>query len=219
MRASLKIAGLIIGSLSLIAGLAWISHEFRQRGSHTQHQEPDVVGRSEVAVAVTETLTEDEIIRLTESWTQHSDEIGKYWMNVLDDETGADMQLEHVPENRRGFEINQRRVYATKVLGQMKYLPAIPVLIKHIRFYDKTVTVVSGSENGFVAEVALGQFGHSAVPAIVNAYLDNSDRILRSGYLSAIWEGRTGDVAKTYFIGLHAQHDKRITKEDFKYFP
>lgn len=219
MRASWNFVCLIVGSLSLTAGLVWLTLEFRESGNDTQHQEPDAGLRSEDTVAVTETLTEAEMIRLTESWTHHSDEIGKYWMNVLDDETGADMQLEHVPENRRGFEINQRRVYATKVLGQMKYLPAIPVLIKHIRFSDNSVTVISDSGNGFVAQEALGLYDHAAVPAIVNAYLDDTDRRLGLHFVNAIWAGRTGDVAKTCFLGLHAQHDKRITKEDFDYFP
>ncbi len=146
-------------------------------------------------------LSENEILQLTESLTQHYDQIGKYWMNVLDDEDND----------------NASRVKATKALGQMKYNPAIPVLIKHIRLHDDSILGYTESGIDFPASQALGQYGNAAVPQIVNAYLDDKDRKLSYDYLGSIWAGRTMAFAKTYLLGLQVLQDNRIVSSDFEH--
>lgn len=159
-----------------------------------------------VAPPVKVPLSEEQILGFSSMLTQHCDEIGTYWIKVLDDEK----------------ETNARRVLAAKALGTIKYRPAIPVLIKHIRLLDRDRTAIWGvSESGieFASQYALGhQYGIAAIPGIINAYLDDTDRDLRLHFMSSI-RPRDQAVARTYFLGLHAQHDKRITKEDFDYFP
>lgn len=219
MKANLRATSLIVCSLALVAVLACTILEYLETESFALRPSQARNPGSDVADPAEALLSDNEILRLTESLTQHYDEVGKYWTGVLDDEQGAGMQLEHVPDKQRGFAMNQRRVFATKVLGQMKYRPAIPVLIKHIRFRDITVTAISDSGEGFVAQEALGQYGNAVVPEIMDAYLDDSDRNLLLHFLAAIHEGCTEKAAKTYLLGLHAQHDHRVIDEDFLYFP
>ena len=146
--------------------------------------------------------TEQKILKDSAFVTEHYEEIGQYWMKLLDDDKA----------------LNKRRAYAAKVLGQVRYLPAIPVLIKHIRFMEFTGDVYSDGEDGLVVQQALGKYGNAAVPAIIDAYLDDPDDRKRSALKNTIYSGETQKVAMTYLYGLQAQHDKRLTDDQVQYF-
>ncbi len=220
----MKAACMIVGCLTLIAVLALVITSDSTPESvpspppRSAEGEKSVKRVKELVFRGEGERTDQEMFDLTDSMIQHSDEIGKYWMNVLDDEEGQTMQRVITPDKHRLFAVNQRRVYAAKVLGQMKYLPAIPVLIKHIRLHDMTVTLISDSGDGFASQEALVQYRDAAVPQIVDAYLNDTGRSLSSHFVSAISSGQPDVVASTYFLGLHAKHDRRITDKDFEYF-
>lgn len=220
----MKAACMIVGCLTLIAVLAvaMISDSTPESAPSPPPRSAGgekTVKRVEARVFRGEgERTDQEMLELTDSMMPHYDEIGKYWMKVLDDEEGQTMQRVITPDKHRLFAVNQRRVYAAKVLGQMQYLPAIPVLIKHIRLDDRTVTLISDSGDGFASQEALVEYGDAAVPQIVDAYLNDTGRSLSLHFVSAMSSGRPREVASAYFLGLYAKHDKRITDKDFGYF-
>ena len=148
-------------------------------------------------VPVPSSPTEAAILANTESLMQHYEDVGKYWVSVLDDESNS----------------NSRRVYAAKVLGKMRYPPAIPILVKHVRLVDKSIGAISGNEDEPLAGLnALAQYRNAAVSDVINAYLDEESQGRQSMLLDAISK-KTG---MTYVVGLHAQHDKRVTDEVFR---
>jgi len=115
----------------------------------------------------------------------------------------------------------ESRVKAARLLGELKFAPAIPTLINNISLVDRSLDGISGSEGDpLVCLIALQSFGNAAVPQIVDAYLDEPDPIKnvsrnedirRHLLLAAIGGGSTSRVATTHYLGLSARKDKRIT--------
>ena len=137
---------------------------------------------------------EEMILGHSSSLTLHYEKIGKYWSEMLANEK--------VPHDWR--------VYAARVLGDMRYAPAIPILIKNITLKDDRVYDYSGEiGESFVCHVALEHFGSAAVPAVVDAYLEEKDSNHRIFLLKAI----PGTVTEIYLSGLHVQHDERVTAD------
>ncbi|MCX7420977.1 MAG: hypothetical protein NT013_15755 [Planctomycetia bacterium] len=113
------------------------------------------------------------------------------------------------------------RSEAVRSLVDLKYVPAIEVLIKHIDLVDPTVTSISGAfiQNRPCA-LALIEFGAIAHSQIISAYLAEPDPVERSSgvkdqrrYLlrCAIGSRASLQVADVYFQGLVAKRDPRIS--------
>ncbi len=110
----------------------------------------------------------------------------------------------------------RRRVQAAKRLGQIKYPPAIPILIQNIQLDDPDIQVISGNEGEpFVGINSLAQYGPAFVPAVIDAFLDETEKRRRQYFLSVILTGNQQRVATTYFAGLKAQKDVRISHAKF----
>ena len=198
----MKAARWILGVLGLVALFgATILIASRLGAAHARGDR--LTGEAQEAASQASTPTEEAILANTESLIKNYEDVGKYWMEILDDDSNS----------------NSKRVYATKALGTMRYPPAIPVLIKHIRLFDKSIHILSDNElDAFASQLALAQFGKAAVPAIINAYLDDPDDHKRVALKNTIYSGKTQQVAMTYILGLQAQHDKRLTDEQVRYF-
>lgn len=140
------------------------------------------------------TPEEELILGHTVPLTLHYEKMGAYWMKVLDNELAP----------------NERRVYASKVLGLMKYPPAIPILTKHALFREAWLKRMYKENEGddiFVADIALYQYENAAVPEIVNSYLDGQDRY------NSLFGYSLRNVTETYLAGLVAQQDPRLTPD------
>lgn len=94
------------------------------------------------------------------------------------------------------------RLKAARLLGQLRYAPAIPTLIQHIALTETGKFVEDGPE--YLCADALGLYGDAAVPLVVDAYLktDQDDQSEEDRFLSAIRAGKTGKVAIAYTKGL-----------------
>ncbi len=94
----------------------------------------------------------------------------------------------------------RQRVQAAKRLGQIKYPPAIPNLIRHIQLDDPGIQVISGNESEPTVGInSLAQYGPAFVPAVVDAYLDETDKLRGHSFLYVILGGKQEKVATTYF--------------------
>ncbi len=152
---------------------------------------------------------EEEILSITRSLDKpyYYDEIGKYWMRKLDD------------ESVHGAQRNVNQSEAANFLGILKYPPAIPILIKHVELVSIGIGYTEGDPDAnHVVKRALGEYGNAAVPAVIEAYLDTADSNRRAFLQGAIESGRTHKFASTYLDGLHAQGDKRVTDKDLEFF-
>lgn len=160
------------------------------------------------------TAQEELVLCTTVQWTLHHEKVGQYWMNVLDDKES----------------LMEPRTCAVEVLSKMRYRAAIPILIRNILFTDFAPRSPRDLDEQFPVPRALGQYGHAAVPDIINAYLnapidsepdgDLGARATRQrrGFIEAVKTGRTESFAITYLTGLHAQGDKRVTDEILQEF-
>lgn len=94
------------------------------------------------------------------------------------------------------------RLNAARLCGRLKYLPAIPVLIKHIGLFDPLAITGDGPDYECIS--SLVEYKEAAVPAVVDAFLsvspDDQDR--EYFLLSVISAGKPGTVALRYFQGL-----------------
>lgn len=92
------------------------------------------------------------------------------------------------------------RLRAAKVLGQLRYAPAIDELIREI---DLSTFVVNGRiEQGHPIILALADCGHGAVPPVIDAALVERDGSRRLYYRLAISLGRMEEPASKYFRGI-----------------
>lgn len=117
---------------------------------------------------------------------------------------------------------DDRRARAARLIGRIRYAPAIPALIEHIGLVDPGIQVISGNETEPLAAVnALGLFQDAAVPQMLHAYLAEPDPVegalrladrRRQLLLGAILEGRSAKLASTLLHGLRAQGDKRVSE-------
>lgn len=138
------------------------------------------------------TAADELILSQTVPLTLHYEKIGQYWSGVLDNESQP----------------NRRRAYAASVLGQMNYAPAVPILIKHRRFqYAASYNDLDEAWKEAVVSIALRQYGNAAVPDIVDAHFAETEIDPNGIILGAI----PRKTAMTYIVGLHAQHDTRVT--------
>jgi len=113
------------------------------------------------------------------------------------------------------------RGHAADFLGKMKFIPAIPTLIRHLTLADSTRFVTGDDLESLVCFHALLKYGDLIIPSVINAYLAEPDPIenisrkedeRRQLLLIVI---RAGDQknAEIYFRGLVATGDVRVTKE------
>lgn len=143
-----------------------------------------------------------EILDESEALIKNYDLVGRTWLKVLDDKDAP----------------NSCRCMAAFMLSEMRYLPAIPVLIKQINLEDHSVTAGSSSFERFIVVEFLGKFENAAVPAIVDAWLGEKNPQIRNSYEFAISFGNTTKEAITYMRGLRARGDKRVTNETLELF-
>lgn len=115
-----------------------------------------------------------------------------------------------------------QRVRAAKLLGEMKYSPAIPTLICYVGLLDPEVTAISSDWSlGLPCLAALFQFRNAAVPKVVEAFLGEENASRRYRLYSTIASYHTRRTALIYAKGLAAHdetkvHPKRL-KELLKY--
>ena len=192
----MKAARWILGVLGLVALFgATILIASRLGAAHARGDR--LTGEAQEAASQASTPTEEAILANTESLIKNYEDVGRYWTGILDDESNS----------------NSKRVYATKALGTMKYPPAVPVLIKQIRLFDESIIILSDNgPDAFASQIALIQFGKAAVPDVITAYLDEESQGRQSMLLDSI----SSTTGMTYVVGLHAQHDKRVTDEVFR---
>lgn len=148
------------------------------------------------------TEQEELILTTTVQWILHHEKVGRFWMNMLDDKAKP----------------SKDRAYAAKVLGRMRFRPAIPVLIANIEVVDESVPSFGDRSNLHIVIRSLGQYGDAAVPDLVHAYLDTTVNRDGRDFLEAIKAGKSEKFAITYLTGLHALRDKRVTHEILQEF-
>ena len=96
-----------------------------------------------------------------------------------------------------------QRLEASLWLGKLRYMHAIPTLIKHITLIDPNA-IVSGDPPDSVQD-ALIDFGDAAVPSIVDAIMaDNEEGQHRLFCLSTAIAHKSQPAAWTYAKGLEA---------------
>ena len=182
---------LLMGTISRRVAAAYLAG---LRAQHDPRVTDDIVQKFTQNGQVS--LTDKELRDYSVSLYSNYDKVGWYWMNVLDDENA----------------LNRRRVQASKILGHLKYLPAIPVLIKHIQLFESG-KVYTENDEGYIVQHTLGQYGPAAVPSIIDSYLSETDSGRRSALSGAIHIGKTQRTAMTYAQGLHALHDNRVSDD------
>ncbi len=195
----MKLTCVIVGCLAVIGVLLWSILAVSLPATS-----PPWIHIRDVTAYAESQQSAEEILRHTEVMMQNYDRTGKFWMKVVDDEK-ADIRY---------------RGYAAKVLGTMKYPPAIPLLIEHSHVMDGRVgyTDGDGGYSYYVIRNQLELYGNAAVPQIVNAYLDRTDRQSPSLLLDPIYFGKTSVVAKAYLLGLNALGDRRVTDHELDVF-
>jgi hypothetical protein len=108
------------------------------------------------------------------------------------------------------------RLRAAKALGALRYVPAIPTLIRHIELRGRWSEVRFSP----VGE-ALARYGDVAVPALVRSYLKEdvtfNGSVRAHLILYTFREGKTVATARTYALGMAAEGDAAM-KERVEWF-
>lgn len=143
------------------------------------------------------TAAEREFFVTARARKEDADALGKEMLAILNDETQA-------PENR---------VQAARLLGEMRYLDAIPHLIRHRSIRPR---IIFDSGDAFPVHTALAKFGDAAVPALIQDYLHEERsptwRSSKESYLGILKRGNALRAARVYAKGLLAEagtHEKK----------
>lgn len=109
------------------------------------------------------------------------------------------------------------RLEAATWLGRLRYTPAIPTLIRHIKLVNPDAVVSDGPE--FPCRDALQMFGDAAVPTLVDAFLEFKDRDqdLEFGLYTAIHR-KSRSAARIYAKGQAAQNPDPKFQKRVEYF-
>jgi len=94
------------------------------------------------------------------------------------------------------------RLQAATLLGQLKYRPGIPVLIKHVALFDQFKITSDGPD--YDCRLSLVEYREAAVPAVIDAFLtiSSDDQTGRHLLRQVIGIGKLAKVAVPYCRGL-----------------
>lgn len=110
------------------------------------------------------------------------------------------------------------RARSAELLARIHYLPAIPVLIRHIALVHPDKVVDSDDWTMLLPSVqALQRYGDAAVPSIVREFLKEEDRT-RQLQLALAIAPKSRKTAVVYALGLSAHEGKHIPSESLNRF-
>jgi hypothetical protein len=95
------------------------------------------------------------------------------------------------------------RLHAARLLGDLHYVPAIDVLIRHVDLVDPSVDASKSNPRlTHPVTTALAAYRNAAVPRLVDAFLEERNRRKQDLLHRAIQYGKTTDFARSYLRGI-----------------